>query len=123
MDKKSFKGVIKLDVRDSKPDWEPYTPTKAPAGAPNILFVLIVCVSHVKVGCGQLRHGDGAGLVLNARHLVGHLHRVFHQVQDEDGDYSIKLAIFKRQFKRAAGLKTDAGRYARRGQMEAGDLK
>jgi len=37
---KTFKGVIKLDVRDSKPDWEPYTPTKAPKGAPNILFVL-----------------------------------------------------------------------------------
>jgi len=40
MAKKQFKGVIKLDVRDSTPDWEPYTPTKAPAGAPNILFVL-----------------------------------------------------------------------------------
>jgi len=40
MDKKSFKGVIKLDVRDSKSDWGPYTPTKAPKGAPNILFVL-----------------------------------------------------------------------------------
>ncbi|MCJ7796580.1 MAG: arylsulfatase, partial [Thermoleophilia bacterium] len=40
MAKKAFKGVIKLDVRDSKPDWEPYTPTKAPKGAPNILFVL-----------------------------------------------------------------------------------
>ena len=38
MDKKQFKGVINLDVRDSKPDWEPYTPTKAPEGAPNILF-------------------------------------------------------------------------------------
>ena len=38
--KKPFKGVIKLDVRDSVPDWGPYTPTKAPAGAPNILFVL-----------------------------------------------------------------------------------
>jgi len=37
---KPFKGVIKLDVRDSVPDWEPYTPTKAPQGAPNILFVL-----------------------------------------------------------------------------------
>ena len=37
---KPFKGVIKLDVRDSVPDWEPYTPTKAPAGAPNVLFVL-----------------------------------------------------------------------------------
>ena len=38
--KKAFKGVIKLDVRDSVPDWTPYTPTKAPEGAPNVLFVL-----------------------------------------------------------------------------------
>jgi len=38
--KRPFKGVIKLDVRDSKPDWGPYTPTRAPEGAPNILFVL-----------------------------------------------------------------------------------
>jgi len=35
-----FKGVIKLDVRDSTPDWAPYTPKKAPEGAPNFLFVL-----------------------------------------------------------------------------------
>ena len=35
-----FKGVINLDVRDSKPDWGPFTPKKAPAGAPNILFIL-----------------------------------------------------------------------------------
>jgi len=40
MASKSFKGVIKLDVRDSKPDWEPFTPTRAPKGAPNVLFVL-----------------------------------------------------------------------------------
>src|SRR6476469_1927439 len=40
MAKKPFKGVIKLDVRDSVPDWDPYTPTRAPEGAPNILFVL-----------------------------------------------------------------------------------
>ncbi|MFN7986651.1 MAG: arylsulfatase [Thermoanaerobaculia bacterium] len=37
---KDFKGVIKLDVRDSKADWGPFTPKKAPAGAPNILFIL-----------------------------------------------------------------------------------
>ena len=37
---KDFKGTIKLDVRDSKSDWGPFTPKKAPAGAPNILFVL-----------------------------------------------------------------------------------
>ncbi len=35
-----FKGVVKLDVRDSKPDWTPYLPKKAPEGAPNILIVL-----------------------------------------------------------------------------------
>ena len=40
MAKKPFKGVIKLDVRDSVPDWTPYTPIKAPEGAPNVLFVL-----------------------------------------------------------------------------------
>src|SRR5262249_35503573 len=38
--KNAFNGVIKLDVRDSKPDWGPYTPKQAPAGAPNFLFVL-----------------------------------------------------------------------------------
>jgi arylsulfatase len=40
MASKPFKGIIKLDVRDSVADWEPYTPKKAPAGSPNILFVL-----------------------------------------------------------------------------------
>jgi arylsulfatase A-like enzyme len=39
-DNSDFKGVIKLDVRDSKPDWTPFTPKKAPAGSPNILFIL-----------------------------------------------------------------------------------
>jgi len=38
--KPAFKGVIKLDVRDSKPDWAPYTAKQAPAGSPNVLFVL-----------------------------------------------------------------------------------
>jgi len=35
-----FNGVIKLDVRESVPDWVPYTPKQAPKGSPNILFVL-----------------------------------------------------------------------------------
>ena len=35
-----FEGVIKLDVRDSVPDWRPYELKKAPEGAPNILIVL-----------------------------------------------------------------------------------
>lgn len=37
---KPFKGTIKLDVRDSKPDWTPYTLPAAPKGAPNVLIVL-----------------------------------------------------------------------------------
>ena len=40
MEKKKFKRVIKLDVRDSVADWEPFIPAKAPKGAPNVLFVL-----------------------------------------------------------------------------------
>jgi len=40
MPKKPFKGTIKLDVRDSVADRDPFLPAKAPAGAPNILFVL-----------------------------------------------------------------------------------
>jgi len=35
-----FNGTIKLDVRDSKPDWAPYTLKRAPTDAPNILIVL-----------------------------------------------------------------------------------
>ena len=37
---KQFKGTIKLDVRDSVPDWDPYIPPRAPEGAPNVLIVL-----------------------------------------------------------------------------------
>lgn len=36
----SFKGKIELDIRNSVPDWGPYTPKRAPEGAPNILFIL-----------------------------------------------------------------------------------
>jgi arylsulfatase len=35
-----FKGVIELDIRDSKPDWAPYLPPRAPKDAPNVLFIL-----------------------------------------------------------------------------------
>ena len=30
---------ISLDIRDSVPDWTPYLPPKAPAGAPNVLYI------------------------------------------------------------------------------------
>ena len=37
---KKFKGIINLDVRDSVPDWEPYTAPLSPDGAPNVLIIL-----------------------------------------------------------------------------------
>jgi hypothetical protein len=55
--KKPFKGTIKLDVRDSTPDWEPYTPTKAPAGSPNILFVLYDDTGTTQRGESAAREG------------------------------------------------------------------
>ena len=33
MTDKKFKGVMKLDVRDSVPDWNPYVLNKAPEGS------------------------------------------------------------------------------------------
>ena len=35
-----FKGVIKLDIRDSTHDWSPYELKHASQGAPNVLVVL-----------------------------------------------------------------------------------
>jgi len=35
-----FKGTMKLDIRDSKADWGPFTRKKAPEGAPNVLIIL-----------------------------------------------------------------------------------
>ncbi|HWA35577.1 MAG TPA: arylsulfatase, partial [Cyclobacteriaceae bacterium] len=35
-----FKGTMELDVRNSKADWTPYVPKRAPEGSPNILIVL-----------------------------------------------------------------------------------
>ena len=37
---KQFNGEIKLDVRDSTPDWPAFLSDKAPEGAPNVLVVL-----------------------------------------------------------------------------------
>jgi arylsulfatase A-like enzyme len=38
---KPFKGTINIDIKDSIPDWEPYTQPKAPDGAPNVLYVVL----------------------------------------------------------------------------------
>ena len=37
---KRFNGEIKLDIRESTPDWQAFLPDKAPQGAPNVLVVL-----------------------------------------------------------------------------------
>ena len=37
---KEFKGEIKLDIRDSTPDWAAFLADRAPEGAPNVLVVL-----------------------------------------------------------------------------------
>jgi hypothetical protein len=37
---KQFKGEIKLDVRESTPDWDAFLAGRAPQGAPNVLVVL-----------------------------------------------------------------------------------
>ena len=38
---KPFKGTINIDDRDSVPDWEPYAQPVAPAGAPNVLYIVL----------------------------------------------------------------------------------
>jgi arylsulfatase A-like enzyme len=36
-----FKGVINIDIKDSQPDWAPYTQPMAPGGAPNVLHIVL----------------------------------------------------------------------------------
>jgi hypothetical protein len=36
-----FKGVVNIDIKDSVPDWEPYTQPIAPEGAPNVVYVVL----------------------------------------------------------------------------------
>jgi arylsulfatase len=43
---KPFKGVINVDVRDSIPDWAPYTQPIAPEGTPNILYIVLDDVGY-----------------------------------------------------------------------------
>ena len=42
----SFRGVIDVDIRQSTPDWEPYVQPVAPAGAPNVLYVVLDDVGY-----------------------------------------------------------------------------
>ena len=38
---KPFQGVINVDIRDSKPDWAPFEPPKAPEGAPSVVYIVL----------------------------------------------------------------------------------
>jgi len=37
---KPWKGKIAVDIRESKPDWEPFIQPQAPEGSPNILYIV-----------------------------------------------------------------------------------
>ena len=41
-----FTGTINIDVRDSVPDWEPYTQPTAPDGAPSVLYIVLDDVGY-----------------------------------------------------------------------------
>jgi len=36
-----FQGTINVDIKDSVPDWEPYTQPIAPQGAPSVVYVVL----------------------------------------------------------------------------------
>jgi arylsulfatase A-like enzyme len=36
-----FRGVINIDIKQSTPDWGPYTEPRAPEGAPNVLHIVL----------------------------------------------------------------------------------
>src|SRR4051794_24948641 len=38
---KPFMGRINGDIRDSVPDWSPFEPPKAPAGAPSVVYIVL----------------------------------------------------------------------------------
>jgi arylsulfatase A-like enzyme len=46
-----FKGTINVDIRDSVPDWTPFEPPKAPAGAPNVLYIVLDDVGFSALRC------------------------------------------------------------------------
>jgi arylsulfatase A-like enzyme len=38
---KRFSGTVNVDIRDSQADWEPYLQPVAPAGSPNVLYIVL----------------------------------------------------------------------------------
>src|SRR5437763_42097 len=48
---KPFAGVINVDIRDSVPDWSPFEPPRAPAGAPNVVYIVLDDVGYSAMSC------------------------------------------------------------------------
>ena len=48
---KPFEGVVNVDIRDSKPDWAPFEPPKAPDGAPSVVYIVLDDVGFSALGC------------------------------------------------------------------------
>ncbi len=46
-----FRGSVSLDVRDSVPDWAPFEQTKAPDGAPNVVYIVLDDVGFAGLSC------------------------------------------------------------------------
>jgi arylsulfatase A-like enzyme len=46
-----FRGSINVDIRDSEPDWAPFEPPRAPAGAPNVLYIVLDDVGYSAMSC------------------------------------------------------------------------
>ncbi len=49
--KRTFGGVINVDIRDSVPDWMPYEEPKAPERAPNVLMIVLDDVGFSAMSC------------------------------------------------------------------------
>jgi arylsulfatase A-like enzyme len=46
-----FGGKVSVDIRDSAPDWGPFEPTRAPDGAPNVLYIVLDDVGFSAMSC------------------------------------------------------------------------
>ncbi|WP_246393951.1 arylsulfatase [Pseudonocardia pini] len=51
MASRPFRGVINVDIRDSTPDWGPFEPPEAPAGAPNVVYIVLDDVGYSAMSC------------------------------------------------------------------------
>jgi len=72
-----FRGVVNIDIKDSVPDWGPYTQPMAPEGAPNVLYIVLddVGFSAMEPFGGLIRTPNierivGAGLTYTAFHTT-----------------------------------------------------